>query len=47
MTVEELMAKLAKMPPDATVKVWMPGTYISLSNVFVNTDDVLIEGNIE
>ncbi len=54
MTVSQLRAVLEKLPPDAQVLVWFPGTYITLGSV-LNTKDgrplirdgsVLIEGDI-
>lgn len=58
MNVNELLEQLAKMPGDLEVKVWLPGSTISLSSAFVQTASklptmrsegkvVLIEGNID
>ena len=38
MTVSQLRAVLEKLPPDAEVRVWFPGTYITLGSV-VNAKD--------
>lgn len=47
LTVAQLIAELAKMPPDRIVRCWMPGQHISLSSVFpFGESTVLIEGNL-
>lgn len=51
-TVKQLKAALANLPPgldEAEVKIWLPGSHISLSPfVLVRSDKrVLIEGNVD
>lgn len=46
LTVAQLRKSLEGMPDAAKVQVWLPGTYINLSNVFANEARVLIEGNV-
>ena len=52
-TVQQMLASLAGMNPDAEVRVWLPGSRIRLSmNCFANTEEgktpeVLFEGNVE
>jgi hypothetical protein len=46
-TVKELREALAALPDSHEVKVWLPGSYISLERPFLNKDRVLIEGNLD
>lgn len=49
MTVKELIGQLQKLPQDKPVKVWLPGSTISLSSAFDSDRKglVLIEGNVD
>ena len=48
-TVGQLRERLAKLDASTPVRVWLPGTRISLVQVFSETEKgvVLIEGNVE
>jgi hypothetical protein len=47
LTAASLIAALQKMPTDAEVRVWLPGTTIALSSVFEHGGQVRVEGDIE
>lgn len=49
MKVKELLIALknAKAKDNDEIKVWLPGSTISLSNVFSAQAGVLIEGNVD
>ena len=46
MTVGELIEALKKQPPDIEVSVWLPGSEITLSAIFVHQGKLRIEGNV-
>lgn len=49
-TAQELLNRLSKLTPEELArpcKVWLPGSTISLSNVFDYKGNICIEGNVD